>query len=84
MSAREDYAKLNAVTSGPRHQGQTSREAQAALNEIDRLRSWKLEAMTSLAAWDDVWVAAGQPGPLGSLKSEGVRRIVEAQLGDPT
>ena len=38
MSAREDYAKLHANTSGPHHQGQTSRQAQEALDEIDRLR----------------------------------------------
>ena len=48
MSAREDYAKLNANTSGPRHQGQTSCEAQAALDEIDRLRRWKAEALIVL------------------------------------
>jgi hypothetical protein len=38
-SAREDYAKLHANTSGPSHQGQTSQQAQQALDEIDRLRS---------------------------------------------
>ena len=37
--ARETYAKLHANTSGPGHQGQTSQEAQAALDEIDRLRA---------------------------------------------
>ncbi len=36
--SRETYAKLHANTSGPSHQGQTSTEAQAALDEIDRLR----------------------------------------------
>lgn len=38
MSARYDFAKLHANTSGPHHQGQTSTEAQSALDEIDRLR----------------------------------------------
>ena len=38
-SARETYAKLHANTFGPGHQGQTSQEAQAALDEIDRLRA---------------------------------------------
>lgn len=38
MTARDDYAKLHANTSGPHHQGQTSSEAQAALDEIDDLR----------------------------------------------
>ena len=39
MSARDDYAKLDATTLGLHHQGQTSTEAQAALDEIDRLRA---------------------------------------------
>lgn len=39
VAAREDYAKLHANTSGSHHQGQTSQEAQAALDEIDRLRA---------------------------------------------
>lgn len=37
--ARETYAKLHANNSGPHCQGQTSQEAQAALNEIDALRA---------------------------------------------
>lgn len=41
MSAREDYAKLHANTSGPHCQGQTSLEAQAALDELDELRAWR-------------------------------------------
>ena len=36
--SRETYAKLDANTSGPSHQGQTSTEAQAALDELDKLR----------------------------------------------
>lgn len=36
--SRETYAKLHANTFGLSHQGQTSTEAQAALDEIDRLR----------------------------------------------
>lgn len=39
MSARDDYPKLHAETSGPHHQGQTSDEAQKALDEIDHLRA---------------------------------------------
>jgi hypothetical protein len=38
-AARETYAKLDALTRGPHHQGQTSREAQAALDEVDHLRA---------------------------------------------
>ena len=36
--ARNDYPKLDRNTRGPSHQGETSRQAQEALNEIDRLR----------------------------------------------
>lgn len=38
MSARQDYPKAHANTSGPHHQGETSRQTQDALDEIDRLR----------------------------------------------
>lgn len=38
MAARDDYPKLHHEHSGQRHQGLTSREALAALDEIDRLR----------------------------------------------
>lgn len=48
--ARETYAKLHANTSGPSHQGQTSREAQAALDEINRLRREVDQLRASLAA----------------------------------
>lgn len=39
MSARDDYSKLDSNTRGPSHQGETSRQAQAALDEIDQLRA---------------------------------------------
>lgn len=39
MRARDDYPKLHHEHSGPSHQGQTSQEAQAALDEIDHLRA---------------------------------------------
>jgi len=38
VTARDDYPKLHANTSGPSHVGETSRQAQAALDEIDYLR----------------------------------------------
>jgi len=47
--AREDYAKLDANTSGPSHQGQTSEQAQAALDEIDSLRLRLDEAEEKIA-----------------------------------
>lgn len=76
VSARESYAKLNANTGGPHHQGQTSREAQTALDEIDQLRRWKSEAIIVLNEWEDVWQRAGRPGPLGESKAAAVRRMI--------
>jgi hypothetical protein len=76
VPAREDYAKLHANTSGPGHQGQTSCEAQWALDEIDRLRAWKIEAIVTLSAWADVWKASGRPGALGSSKAAAVLELV--------
>ncbi len=37
-TARETYPKAHANTFGPHHQGETSRQTQDALDEIDRLR----------------------------------------------
>ena len=47
MSARHDYPKAHANTSGPSHAGQTSRQTQAALDEIDRLRKINSEMVCS-------------------------------------
>ena len=77
-AAREDYAKLHANTSGPSHQGQTSREAQAALDEIDRLRQWKREATEVLGEWDRVAAVVERvtPCPLGGSRADHARRFV--------
>jgi len=48
----------------------------AACDEIDRLRAWKAEALVVLAEWDEVWVAAGKPGPLGTSKAAGLQRLL--------
>lgn len=54
--------------------------AVAPNHEIDRLRAdiahlrqWKAEAIVVLSEWDDVWKAAGCPGPLGGSKAAAVR-----------
>ena len=41
--------------------------------EVDRLIAWKVEAMTVLREWEQVWVDAGRPGRLGCSKAAGVR-----------
>lgn len=52
-----------------------------AAAELERLRSWKEEAATVLAAWEVAWVAAGSPGHLGSSKAEQttkrIRQLIE-------
>lgn len=45
--------------------------------EVDRLSAWKHSAMAVLAEWDDVWEAAGKPGPLGTSKAESTRTRIE-------
>lgn len=41
-------------------------------DEIVALRRWKAEATEVIEAWDRVFEAAGQPGPLGGSKAEAV------------
>lgn len=43
--------------------------------ELERLRAWKAEAMEVLGQWEQVWEAAGRPGPLGGSKAEAVARL---------
>jgi hypothetical protein len=38
--------------------------------EFDRLQAWNAEAAAALAAWEQVWEAAGRPGRLGTSKPE--------------
>ena len=59
--------------------------------EIDKLRAWKNEAMRVLNDWEDVWIAAGEPGPLGTSKAAAVlvqlarlRNEVERLSAPPT
>lgn len=47
------------------------------LDEIEELRRWKAEATHVLSQWDDVWQAAGSPGPLGSSKAAAVKDLLD-------
>lgn len=40
-----------------------------AADRIEQLEAWKESATRILGAWDEVWVALGQPGPLGTSKA---------------
>ena len=51
--SRETYPKLHANTFGSTHQGQTSTEAQAALDEIDRLRDDVAKLLTRCLLLDE-------------------------------
>lgn len=61
MSARDDFPKLDANTRGRATWGETSRQAQAALDEIDRLRAHarslhKLNGHSKAKGW---WCSCG-------------------------
>lgn len=73
MSAHDDYPTLIGITS---YDPELKRELAHVLDEIDRLRAWKAEAMVVLAEWDEVWEAAGRPGPLGASKAANVRKFL--------
>lgn len=47
------------------------------LDEIEALRRWKAEATHVLSQWDDVWQAAGSPGPLGTSNAAAVRGVLD-------
>jgi hypothetical protein len=47
-------------------------------DKIERLEQWKADAITILDGWDDVWEAAGKPGPWGASKHESTRDYVAA------
>lgn len=46
--------------------------------ELNNLRRWKREALEVAAAWEQVWVELGQPGPLGASKAQASRVAVDA------
>ncbi len=81
MSARDDYPALYDAACYYLHRDAGTyepkgRQMLAALDEIDNLRRWKAEAIIVLQEWDTVWLAAGQPGALGSSKAQSVRKIL--------
>lgn len=67
MSARDDYPMLDAT-----------RQAQIALDEIDRLRRWKAEALPLLALLDHCHelLPPDARAPLGHSKAEAVEKFL--------
>ena len=47
------------------------------LDELEKYRSWKAEAIDVLLEWEKTWVAAGCPGRLGASKALSVRQEIE-------
>lgn len=52
-------------------------EAVRAWREVARLRQWKAEANDVLAAWEGVWMIAGQPWRRGETQAQAVAREVQ-------
>lgn len=48
-------------------------EAAELLDEVERLRDWKTQALTVLAEWEATWEAMGMPGRLGQSKAVATR-----------
>jgi hypothetical protein len=81
VSAGDDYRLLEAQARiADKAPTSLPGECARALRELDQLRRWKAEATEVLARWDEAWVAAGKPGPLGSMKSACLRAEVERLL----
>lgn len=51
--------------------------------ELEQLRRWKAEAIITLATWEQVWLAAGQPGPLGTSKAANTLRFLNDLIDPP-
>ncbi len=72
--------RIDRVT--PDRQAEMVMQRPALADELAQLRTWKAEAMEVLGQWEQVWEAAGRPGPLGGSKAEAVRSLfVDAQQG---
>jgi len=57
-------------------------EAVRAWREVARLRQWKAEADEALAAWEGVWMIAGQPWRRGETQAQAVAREVQRLRSD--
>lgn len=74
MSARDDYPADGALPPGVCELD--SQLYEDAMDEIDRLRRWRSEALDVLDEWDLVYDECGAPGPLGASKARAVLAYV--------
>ena len=62
---------------GPRHPLCSTCADRIKNGEVARLRQWKAEAEEVLAAWEGVWMIAGQPWRRGETQAQAVAREVQ-------
>lgn len=73
MSARDDYIYLAEMAAHPGPHPETVK----ALDEIDRLRRWKAEALEVLSHWDAVVERFDLSSHLGEFTADGVLQEIE-------
>jgi hypothetical protein len=86
MSASDDYPNLANLARRRAGDDDTTtilvhpfqEQSAEALDELDRLRRWKQEAITVLGGWEECWIAAGSPGPLGESRAVNTRDRIAA------
>lgn len=80
MTVADDYpavAILHDAWTARDRTGETAPQAVQMFQEIERLRQWKAEADEVLAAWEGVWMIAGQPWRRGETQAQAVAREVQ-------
>ena len=83
MTARTEFAYPRPLPTDSQLLHSAWATVNAMYDEIDSLRRWKSEALQVLDQWEQVWIAAGCPGPLGSSKAESVWRLFERRPQPP-
>lgn len=78
MTVQDDYPAITILADACRDKADDGvPEAVRAWREVARLRQWKAEADEVLAAWEGVWMIAGQPWRRGETQAQAVAREVQ-------
>lgn len=78
MTVQDDYPAITILADACAGQAEDGvPEAVRAWREVARLRQWKAEADEVLAAWEGVWMIAGQPWRRGETQAQAVAREVQ-------